>query len=115
MLYNEIFFNTLLYSSYILIIVSFFGLLKDAPEILNNLNNFINLYTSIILLYTFNPFKLNDITKVSKFDLKVAYNAGIILILTSFSSYISTLEIKARQEAEKIIYNYKQINKFNLK
>ena len=99
---NELFFNTLVYTSYILIFVSYFGLIKNAPDVLNELNNFISLYTSIFLIYAFNPIRINDIQKVTKFDLKIAYHAGLIIILTSLSSYISQIEIKGREEVMNI-------------
>lgn len=103
MLFYEYFFMTILYLSYILIIVSYFGLIKDAPDILNKLNNFINLYTSIFLIYTFNPLK--NIENLTKVDQKIIFNAGFIIILTSLSTYIANIEIETRNIIQKELIN----------
>ena len=75
-------FIIFLYTSlvlYVLSLVAYFGLnLKPLSLLLDRL---IKLYIGLMLVFKFNPF--TDSKKLSIFDKRLAYHAGMILLLTT--------------------------------
>jgi len=72
-------FDYVTFFSYFLYIVVALGLSASAPQYLDDLLFYIKLYVSIFLIYRFNPFRR---TKFTPLDAKIAYNAGIFLLVT---------------------------------
>ena len=78
---QESFFDIIMYISYILIIFSFFGLSSSAPIYLENLDYYIRIYICLFLIWRFNP--LNQIDKFTKLDQKIAFSAGVFILVSS--------------------------------
>jgi hypothetical protein len=98
--------------SYFLYVVVALGLSASAPQYLDDLLFYIKLYVSVFLIYRFNPFRQ---TKFTPLDAKIAYNAGIFLLVTiainSFlKSYIDLFNSYLRQS---IIQNKMKLTHFN--
>lgn len=72
-------FNYATYALYILYIAVTFGLFASAPEYLTKLNTYLKLYISLFLIWRFNPWTH---TKFSGYDKRIAYEAGVYLLLS---------------------------------
>jgi hypothetical protein len=72
-------FNIFIYLSYVLILLSCFGLFSNYLEILDY---YIRVYICLFLIWRFHPFKkkyeFNDL------DRKIAFSAGCIILTTTF-------------------------------
>jgi hypothetical protein len=69
-----------IYASYILYILTLFGIYKKAPEYLSHLNMVIRLYVGLFLIIRFNPYAQ---IKFSDFDRRIVFSTGIFLLLTT--------------------------------
>jgi hypothetical protein len=69
-----------IYASYILYILTLFGIYKKAPEYLSHLNMIIRLYVGLFLIIRFNPYAQ---IKFSDFDRRIVFSTGIFLLLTT--------------------------------
>lgn len=74
-------FNYMLYVSYVLFIVAFTGIYSVDSTYLNTLNMLIKIYVSLFLIIRFNPYV--DVKSDGDFDRRVAFSAGIFLLLTT--------------------------------
>lgn len=74
-----------LYTSYLLFFISLTGIIALKPSYLTVLENILKYYVCIFLIVRFNPFvKKRSITqKEIDFDRRVAFSAGIFLLLTT--------------------------------
>lgn len=72
-------FDYVTFLTYFLYVVAALGLSASAPQYLDDLLFYTKLYVSVFLIYRFNPFRH---TKFTPLDAKIAYNAGIFLLLT---------------------------------
>jgi hypothetical protein len=72
-------FDYVTFLTYFLYFVVALGLSASAPQYLDDLLFYTKLYISLFLIYRFNPFRL---TKFTPLDAKIAYNAGIFLLIT---------------------------------
>jgi len=78
---------------YILIVVSFFGFSKLAPEMLSKIDYYFRIYICLFLIWRFNPFR--KVTYFTDLDRKIAYNAGLFILTTTFlNNYINYLKTK---------------------
>ena len=68
------------YFTYFLYIVVALGISASAPEHLNDLIFYTKIYISCFLIFRFNPFRN---VKFTPLDAKIAYNAGVFLLLTT--------------------------------
>ena len=69
--------NFLFVTSYIM---SYFGILDDSWNHLDNLDQVYKLFLAIALVFFFNPMYKN---KLNNFHRKIAFSAGILLLFTS--------------------------------
>ena len=70
------------YASYILFALAFGGIISDAPHYLDTLNIALKYYVCAFLLIQFNPF-VKIKTRDADFDRRVAFSAGVFLLLTT--------------------------------
>lgn len=68
------------YLSYLIYGITLIGIYNIAPEYLNTLHVFIQMFVSLFLIIYFNPFSKHEFTK---FDKKVVFTAGIFLLMTT--------------------------------
>ena len=73
-------FDIVAYITWGLYIIVALGLSANAPEYLDNLQNFIKLYVSLFLIYRFNPFRR---VKFTSLDAKIGFSAGVFLLATT--------------------------------
>jgi len=71
-----------LYISYILFALTAIGTAIICPSYLSFVEQALQLYVSIFLIIRFNPFT-RDKVSFDQFDAKVAYTAGVFLLLTT--------------------------------
>ena len=84
------------WSLYIIIVL---GLSANAPDYLDDLQYYVKIYVSLFLIWRFNPFRR---VKFTYLDTKIAFNAGIFLIMTTFigsfiQKYISDIQTIVRK------------------
>jgi hypothetical protein len=87
-------YDIVVYITWILYIVIALGLSANAPQYLDDLQNFIKLYVSLFLIYRFNPFRR---VKFTGLDAKIAFSAGVFLLATTainsvLHNYLSELK-----------------------
>ncbi len=87
-------YDIIVYITWILYIIIALGLSANAPEYLDDLQNFIKLYVSLFLIYRFNPFRR---VKFTGLDAKIAFSAGVFLLATTainniLHNYLSELK-----------------------
>lgn len=68
------------YITYFLYFVIAFGLSSSAPEYLDTLSYYTKIYVGLFLVYRFNPFRH---VKMTKLDVKIAFNAGVFLLAST--------------------------------
>ena len=97
---QERIFDIFVYTSYVLIFVSFFGLSQTAPIYLNSLDYYIRIYTCLFLMWRFNPFRTHyDFTEL---DRKIAFSAGAFIFTTTIlKQYLTNIKEKAEEIKEK--------------
>jgi hypothetical protein len=73
-------YDIVVYITWLLYIIIALGLSANAPQYLDDLQNFVKLYVSLFLIYRFNPFRN---VKFTDLDAKIAFSAGIFLLATT--------------------------------
>jgi len=87
-------FDIITIITWILYIIVLLGLSANAPQYLDDLQYYIKIYISLFLIWRFNPFRR---VKFTYLDAKIAFNAGIFLIMTTFiGSFIENYLQKAK-------------------
>ena len=81
-------YNTIRLMSYVIYFLALFGITLINPALLNNLESFIQIYISLFLIYRFNPF--TSIT-FNELDRKIAFSAGVFLLMTTSINQIVKL------------------------
>jgi hypothetical protein len=66
--------------TWILYLLILFGLTASAPQYLDDLNYYVQIYVSLFLIYRFNPFRQ---VKFNELDVKIAFAAGIFILFTT--------------------------------
>ena len=74
-------FDFIIYTSYFLIVLAYFGIFHDATKYVNALNYYLKIYVCLFLLWRFHPFRTTELTE---FDRKVAFRAGVFILTTTF-------------------------------
>jgi len=93
--------------TYFLYFVVALGLSASAPQYLDDLLFYTKIYVSLFLIYRFNPFRL---TKFTPLDAKIAYNAGIFLLITvAIDSILKTYIDLFKSQIQLLINDNKQI------
>lgn len=89
--FQEFLFNIFIYLSYILIILSAFGLSQTVPTYLQSLDYYVRIYICLFLIWRFNPFRRQY--EFTNLDRKIAFSAGVfILTTTALNQYIEQLK-----------------------
>lgn len=86
-------YNIVVFITWFLYIIIALGLSANAPQYLDELQNFIKLYISLFLIYRFNSFRR---VKFTGLDAKIAFSAGVFLLATTaintiIQNYLSEL------------------------
>lgn len=80
-------FTFLIYTSYILIILSSLGLSQNAPQYLQYLDYHVRIYICLFLMWRFNPLRTHY--EFTELDRKIAFSAGaFILTTTALNKYL---------------------------
>jgi hypothetical protein len=104
--YHEYLFDIMLVLTYLIYFGALIGVTILAPDYVSSLDYYIKLYISLFLIIRFNPFVTYEFTK---FDKKIAYNAGVFLLATTaFTSIIKNYFSKAQLRFK----NFVDINQF---
>jgi hypothetical protein len=74
-------FDGIIIVTWVLYIIIVLGLSASAPDYLDDLQYYVKIYISLFLIWRFNPFRQ---VKFTYLDAKIAFNAGIFLIMTTF-------------------------------
>jgi len=92
---QEFFFNWIIGISYILIIISFFGLSQSAPIYLQTLDYYIRIYICLFLMWRFNPLRTHY--EFNELDAKIAFSGGaFILTTTALNQYLNEFIINLK-------------------
>jgi len=90
-------FTIFIYVSYILIIVSAFGLSETAPKYLQSLDYYVRIYICLFLMWRFNP--LRSHYEFTDLDRKIAFTAGaFILTTTALNQYLVDIKDKIKNK-----------------
>ena len=93
---QEILFNIFIVVTYLLIIISSFGLSDSAQKYLKLLDYYIRIYVCLFLMWRFNPFR--SYYEFTNLDRKVAFSAGLlILTTTALNQYLNEIKEFLRQ------------------
>ena len=85
--YQSRIYDIVIYITYALYLIIFFGLSSNAPKYLTELNFYVHIFIAFFLLYRFNPFRT---IQFNELDRKVAFSAGVFIVTTStFSELVS--------------------------
>jgi len=88
-------FTFLIYASYILIILSSFGLSQSAPQYLQYLDYYVRIYICLFLMWRFNPLRTHY--EFTELDRKIAFSAGaFILTTTTLNQYLINFKDKLK-------------------
>jgi hypothetical protein len=105
--FQEKVFDYVTFFTYFLYVVVALGLSASAPQYLDDLLFYTKLYVSIFLIYRFNPFRQ---TKFTPLDAKIAYNAGIFLLVTiAINSVIKSYIDLFKNYLQLFVNNKKQL------
>lgn len=89
--FQEKAFDTFIYISYILVILSSLGLYEWAPRYLHNLDYYVRIYICLFLIWRFNPLKKHY--EFTDLDRKIAFSAGLfILTTTAINKYLDDIK-----------------------
>ena len=81
-------FNLTIVASYILYGCILFGIMNNAPKYLEWLKIGVSIYVCLFLILRFNPFR--KIPTFNELDQKIAFNAGVFILMTTGAPYIVT-------------------------
>ena len=82
---NKLYENIFLYGlnfSYILYFLAFLGITSLAPDYISYLRIFLKIYVALLLIFFYNPITYKE-KKFTDFDRKLAFQAGIFLLLST--------------------------------
>jgi hypothetical protein len=86
-------FSLFINVSYILIIVSAFGLSQTAPKYLETMDYYVRIYVCLFLIWRFNP--IRKAPTFTDLDRKIAFSAGtFILTTTVLNEYLMDTKLK---------------------
>ena len=89
--YQELLFDIIIYMTYILVVVSAFGLSVQAPQYLSTIDYYIRVYICLFLMWRFNP--LRTTYEFTDLDRKIAFSAGVfILTTTALNQYVNEIK-----------------------
>ena len=93
--FQTIAYNISVYVTWALYISIILGLSTNAPQYLDDLQDYVKMYVSLFLIIRFNPFRKVRFTEL---DGKIAFSAGVFLLATTaINSVIQTYLGRAKQ------------------
>ena len=104
-------YKFLTYFSYIIkiaLVLYIIGALNTKSKILLKINFFVKLFLGIFLVYRFSSRRTHKI-KFTELDRKIAYSAGLYIIVISFSDFLSSITEKTRTQVMKFLQPYRDI------
>jgi hypothetical protein len=94
--YQERLFDLIIFASYFLIIISFFGISETAPKYLDNLDYYVRVYICLFLIWRFNPLRTHY--EFTDLDRKIAFSAGVfILTTTALNQYLEDFKTSIKK------------------
>ena len=72
-----------LYASYFLIFAAMTGIAKVSPAYLDRLESWLKYYVAVFLILRFNPWSEGTRSESAAFDRRIAFSAGVFLLLSS--------------------------------
>jgi hypothetical protein len=94
--YQERLFDLIIFASYFLIIISFFGISETAPKYLDNLDYYVRVYICLFLIWRFNPLRRHY--EFTDLDRKIAFSAGVfILTTTALNQYLEDFKTSIKK------------------
>tara|TARA_B100000927_G_scaffold137031_2_gene110633 strand:- start:32369 stop:32692 length:324 start_codon:yes stop_codon:yes gene_type:complete len=103
---NKLYQNILLYGlnfSYVLYFFAMLGISSLAPQYLSRLRIFLKIYVALLLIYFYNPLTYKE-KKFTDFDRKLAFSAGIFLLLST--TIVDSIEIFLKDKSSLITSFY---------
>jgi len=85
-------FNLTIAASYILYACILFGVINSAPKYLELLKTLVSIYVCLFLIIRFNPFRKTP--TFTELDRKIAFNAGLFILMTTGAASIAGYFIK---------------------
>lgn len=82
------------YISYIIFALAFAGIVSVAPTYLDTLSTVLKYYVCVFLLIRFNPL-VKIKSRDAEFDRKVAFSAGVFMLLTTTATTIAKEYVSA--------------------
>jgi hypothetical protein len=107
--FQDKFINFVIIILYLLVISSFLGIFDNAINYFKDVDYYFRIYICLFLIWRFNPFR--NIDTFTQLDRKIAFNAGILIFITTvLQSYIPYIINKVK-ENKYINYIKSDINK----
>tara|TARA_B100001109_G_scaffold146629_1_gene119373 strand:+ start:131 stop:454 length:324 start_codon:yes stop_codon:yes gene_type:complete len=103
---DKLYQNILLYGlnfSYVLYFFAMLGISSLAPQYLSRLRIFLKIYVALLLIYFYNPLTYKE-KKFTDFDRKLAFSAGIFLLLST--TIVDSIEIFLKDKSSLITSFY---------
>ncbi len=75
------FYLFILYSSYVVIFLSYLGIAHFSPHLIQYMHTFIKYYICVVLLLVFNPWVKK---KCDPFDNSIAFSAGFLILFAGW-------------------------------
>jgi hypothetical protein len=84
-------FDIFIILSYILVIISFFGLSSNAEIILTKIDYYVKIYICLFLIWRFNPLRKHY--EFTNLDRKITFTAGVFILTTGvLANYLPTIK-----------------------
>ena len=102
---NKVYQDIFLYGlnfSFVLYFLAMLGISSLSPQYLSNLRIFLKIYVSILLIYFYNPISYKE-KKFTDFDRKLAFSAGIFLLLST--TIVDSIELFLKDKT-KLIFSF---------
>lgn len=80
--FQEKVFNITIVITYALIILTAFGLSKQAPQYLQTFDYYVKIYVCLFLVWRFNP--LRKLSTFTSLDKKIAFSAGLFILTSNY-------------------------------
>lgn len=94
--YQNYFFNTFIFISYLLLFLSIFGFPQFSMKYLPIIDYYIRIYICLFLIIRFNPLRYNY--EFTELDRKIAFSAGLLILTTSaLNTYIEIIKEKSKE------------------
>lgn len=103
---NKVYKDIFLYGlnfSYVLYFLAMLGISSLAPQYLSNLRIFLKIYVALLLIYFYNPITYKE-KKFTDFDRKLAFSAGIFLLLST--TIVDSIELFLKNKTKLITSFY---------